>query len=295
MADYTYDAFGNQTEEAEDMNPFRYSGEYYDAETGLIYLRARYYDSGVGGFTSADTHWNVGNMIYGDDNTGIPSIAAIMQSGNLYVYCRSNPVNRFDFTGELEAEDEYVLSKEDYALVWGYTLAFEKAKSVGNYKAMAGAAEQAARIRQKPEYRWKYSSRWEDGLYKKTFEPYAGYKGGNEGVYVQATVITADMYIVLSGNGADSISNALGGATGISALDDIVGPAASAVGFFGNESFENAIQTGGAIIYVQIYDYYRMPGNDLVHYNTKGMYVIGAYNRQTALYSQERESRGVYN
>lgn len=40
----------------------------------------------MGAFTSADTHWNVNNMIYGDDNTGIPSIAAMMQSGNLYVY-----------------------------------------------------------------------------------------------------------------------------------------------------------------------------------------------------------------
>ena len=99
VVDYTYDAFGNQTEEAEDVNPFRYAGEYYDEETGLIYLRARYYDSGVGGFTSADTHWNVGNMIYGDDNTGIPSIAAIMQSGNLYVYCMGNPVNYTDPNG----------------------------------------------------------------------------------------------------------------------------------------------------------------------------------------------------
>lgn len=37
VVDYTYDAFGNQTEEAEDVNPFRYAGEYYDEETGLIY------------------------------------------------------------------------------------------------------------------------------------------------------------------------------------------------------------------------------------------------------------------
>ncbi len=60
----------------------------------MIYLRARYYDSGVGGFTSADTHWNVGNMIYGDntENT-VPDVAAILQSGNLYVYCGGNPIS----------------------------------------------------------------------------------------------------------------------------------------------------------------------------------------------------------
>ena len=54
VQDYTYDASGNQTESSGDTNPFRYSGEYYDEETGLIYLRARYYDSGVGGFISED-------------------------------------------------------------------------------------------------------------------------------------------------------------------------------------------------------------------------------------------------
>ena len=34
---YLYDAFGNeQTEDAADTNPFRYSGEYFDAESGNI-------------------------------------------------------------------------------------------------------------------------------------------------------------------------------------------------------------------------------------------------------------------
>ena len=120
VVDYTYDAFGNQTEEAEDSNPFRYDGEYWDSESGLIYLRARYYDSGVGVFTSEDTHWNVGNMIYGDDNTGIPSIAAILQSGNLYLYCMGNPVNCFDPTGRVAYEhfETAVQAAEDWA--WNY-------------------------------------------------------------------------------------------------------------------------------------------------------------------------------
>ena len=86
----------------------------------MIYLRARYYDSGVGGFTSADTHWNVGNMIYGDDNTGIPSIAAIMQSGNLYVYCMGNLVNLLDSFGT-DAFDKFSTKEEalkDWA--WNY-------------------------------------------------------------------------------------------------------------------------------------------------------------------------------
>ena len=101
--DYRYDAWGNQAETAEeDTNPFRYAGEYFDTETGNIYLRARYYDTSTGRFISEDPHWNPGNMIYGDDgNNGVPDIAAVMQSGNLYGYCGNNPVNRIDNSGIL--------------------------------------------------------------------------------------------------------------------------------------------------------------------------------------------------
>ena len=36
---YDYDAFGNEKGTAQTIsNPFRYCGEYYDGETGLIYL-----------------------------------------------------------------------------------------------------------------------------------------------------------------------------------------------------------------------------------------------------------------
>ena len=78
VQDYTYDAFGNQTSETEDSNPFRYAGEYYDAETGLIYLRARYYDSGVGGFISEDP---------------------ARDGENWYSYCGGNPVMFVDTLG----------------------------------------------------------------------------------------------------------------------------------------------------------------------------------------------------
>ena len=44
-----YDAFGNQWI-GDTPDPFGYCGEYYDYESGLIYLRNRYYDSSIGRF-----------------------------------------------------------------------------------------------------------------------------------------------------------------------------------------------------------------------------------------------------
>ena len=112
---YEYDAFGNQLNiDPADTNPFRYCGEYYDAETGSYYLRARYYDSSLGRFTQEDPHWNTGNMIYGDDPAAmsrglldleaeyyLPSVLAMRQSGNLYSYCVNSPVFFYDPDGQL--------------------------------------------------------------------------------------------------------------------------------------------------------------------------------------------------
>ena len=116
---YDYDAFGVEKSPDEmDVNPWRYCGEYYDVETGTVYLRARYYQPLTGRFTTEDTHWNVDNMIYGNnpvkwnerepdekDPTGLntytykPDIHAIMQSGNLYGYCMNNPLMYVDSNG----------------------------------------------------------------------------------------------------------------------------------------------------------------------------------------------------
>ena len=60
-------------------NPYRYSGEYYDAESGYIYLRARYYDSVTGRFISEDPAFD---------------------GANWYAYCGGNPLNRWDPSGQ---------------------------------------------------------------------------------------------------------------------------------------------------------------------------------------------------
>lgn len=82
---YRYDAFGvEKNSDENDENPFRFSGEYFDKETGTIYLRARYYDPEIGRFISRDT-------VIGTANDPL--------SLNLYTYCHNNPVSGTDSTG----------------------------------------------------------------------------------------------------------------------------------------------------------------------------------------------------
>ena len=98
---YIYDAYGNQiNENADDDNPYRYCGENYDEETGLYYLRARYYDPSIGRFLSEDP----------------------AQDGlNWYVYCGNNPVMRIDSTGNSwEYYDSY-LTEEQRGVINTYT------------------------------------------------------------------------------------------------------------------------------------------------------------------------------
>ena len=85
---YVYDAWGNiistsgtQATGIGAKNSLRYRGYYYDTETGLYYLRARYYDPVTGRFISADDRLSTGG-----DLSGM----------NLYAYCGNNPVNRID-------------------------------------------------------------------------------------------------------------------------------------------------------------------------------------------------------
>ncbi|MCL2289182.1 MAG: RHS repeat-associated core domain-containing protein [Bacteroidetes bacterium] len=83
---------------------FRFAGEYWDAETGTYYLRARNFNPRTGRFTQPDPHWNIGNMIFGDSPTMrngrmMPNRNSIMQASNLFVYCINNPVKWNDPDG----------------------------------------------------------------------------------------------------------------------------------------------------------------------------------------------------
>ena len=91
VVSYTYDAWGKPlattgtlADTVGAVNPIRYRGYYYDAETGLYYVSSRYYDPVVGRFINADALLGA--------NTGAATY-------NVFAYCGNNPVSYSDDTG----------------------------------------------------------------------------------------------------------------------------------------------------------------------------------------------------
>ena len=81
--------------------PFGFTAYQTDDVSGLYYAQARFYDPTASRMISEDTHWHTENMIFGDipSNRSVPDMDAIMQSANLYAYCRDNPIAFYDLTG----------------------------------------------------------------------------------------------------------------------------------------------------------------------------------------------------
>lgn len=84
---YSYYAFGGlQSMVGSSVNTFMFTGQRTDEETGLLYLRARYYGAELGRFLTIDpvagTDWD-------------------SQTVNRYVYVRNNPVLYVDPTGTI--------------------------------------------------------------------------------------------------------------------------------------------------------------------------------------------------
>ena len=78
---YNYDPYGNLSSSSGTVsNPFRFAGQYLDSESGLYYMRARYYDPSTEQFTSRD-----------------PLIAQTRQA---YVYAADTPLDMADPSGQ---------------------------------------------------------------------------------------------------------------------------------------------------------------------------------------------------
>ena len=112
LSQYEYDAFGNRLK-GSDPDPFGYCGEYYDSESGNIYLRARYYNSTTGRFISED-----------------PAKDGV----NWYVYCGGNPILFIDPFG---LETLYVKPLPGYSTL---ELTNVEDKATGTYASLRSIA-----------------------------------------------------------------------------------------------------------------------------------------------------------
>ena len=91
VVNYVYDAWGRPISKTGSMagtlgtvQPFRYRGYVYDEETGLYYLRSRYYNPNLGRFVNADRVF--------DANASVTTY-------NQYAYCDNCPVIYLDSEG----------------------------------------------------------------------------------------------------------------------------------------------------------------------------------------------------
>ena len=91
VVEYKYDAWGkpisttgNLADTLGKRNPFRYRGYVYDEETGLYYLRSRYYNPVIGRFVSRDILIGAFGRLY---------------QHNGFCYARNNPIIAADFEG----------------------------------------------------------------------------------------------------------------------------------------------------------------------------------------------------
>jgi RHS repeat-associated protein len=81
-----YSAFGRTNVIVNKVSqPWRLAGQYFDEETGLCYVLARYYDPALGRFLSVDP------------------VMAGGGSRNPYLYCDGDPINSLDSTGTIGA------------------------------------------------------------------------------------------------------------------------------------------------------------------------------------------------
>jgi RHS repeat-associated protein len=105
VCSYVYDSFGHTQPCAGLTTPFGFTGREYDAESGLYYNRARYYNPATGRFLSADPLDTTGRLMIAQDQrnqiTLMPPASSVLtdarslaapQQLNRYSYAANNPL-----------------------------------------------------------------------------------------------------------------------------------------------------------------------------------------------------------
>ena len=129
-ASYDYDAWGNCTvydssdAAIGDLNPLRYRGYYYDAETGFYYLQSRYYDFANCRFINAD-------------GVVTTNVAEFLEC-NMFAYCTNNPINFSDEDGKCYYANG-VWTHDAWENIGGYEKKPEPKGVTGTYGSVSAA------------------------------------------------------------------------------------------------------------------------------------------------------------
>ena len=135
VVSYVYDAWGMPSGKAGTLastlgtvQPFRYRGYVYDEETGLYYLRSRYYNSAIGRFCNAD--W----VICYQELLNI----------QLFNYCINNPILCTDPNGDVWVMGVYApfygyyhQKVQEILIAENANMSFESEKTVGDTRLRA--------------------------------------------------------------------------------------------------------------------------------------------------------------
>ena len=134
------------------LNPFRYRGYIYDEETGLYYLRSRYYNPKLSRFINADDVEALGAD--GDIN-----------GYQLFNYCMNDPVNRRDEAGSWSLPNWAKVAIGAALIVGAAVVATVATGGVAcfAYGAAIGAARYRARLAEPFQAQSKAESRREAG------------------------------------------------------------------------------------------------------------------------------------
>ena len=124
-----------------------YRSYFYDFDTGLYYLRSRYYDPEIGRFINADD-----TAYLGYDSSPL--------SMNIFAYCENNPVCRIDINGRVSVG---IVVADSIVMVGGVAgvVAFKKSLAVKMYLlsiANAKTKKDFIEFKQNNEYRDFYTT-----------------------------------------------------------------------------------------------------------------------------------------
>ena len=146
VAEYSYNAWGkvlSATGTMAAINPIRYRGYYFDYDSGLYYLKSRYYDPNLQRFINSDDVVSTGQGFIGT---------------NTFAYCLNNPLIYVDVDGNdpISIAIALVTIGEGFSLALGGTTAYySNVTATFNFPKLSVSIEREY-YKQKEEITLKY-------------------------------------------------------------------------------------------------------------------------------------------